>query len=444
MPDAQTTTRKIIHFLTNDIWRVENDDLTKPKAIFLKPLRILLITIKGYIRDNCALRASALTFYSLLSVVPVVAMAFGIAKGFGLDQGLEKQLYLRFAGHEEVLAKIIDFARSLLENTKGGLIAGIGVVVLFWSSIKVLSHIEGTLNHIWKVSPRSFVRKFADYIAIMIFSPLLVIVSSSANVFITTQVKAITGKMALLQAASPFIFMMLKLLPFGLIWLLFIMIYMVMPNTRVRFKSAFLAGIICGSIYQISQEIYISAQLLVSNHNAIYGSFAALPLFLIWLQLSWMIVLLGAEIAYAHQHADRHTIAIDYQNTSTDFRRRQALHILRLIINRFKEGLAPPTAPQISESLKLPFILVAQMIDQLRKSGLVSALEVKKSDGPAYQPARDIHSITVASALEALDKQGRIDPAAENDPEFVNLSQAVEEIRGEMNRSSANRLVKDL
>ena len=227
---ARAVVSKIIAFFSSVIWQLDRDNLPRSRSIFLKPARIALLSIKGFINDQCTLRASALTFYSLLSVVPVVAMAFGISKGFGLEQRLEKQLFLRFAGQEEVISKIIDFARALLENTKGGLIAGIGVALLFWSAIKVLSHIEGALNAIWKVRARSSIRKFSDYLAIMLISPLLIIVSSSANVFITTQVKAITGKLALLQAASPVIVLMLKLLPFALLWLLFILIYMVLAE----------------------------------------------------------------------------------------------------------------------------------------------------------------------------------------------------------------------
>ncbi len=443
MPHAAV--ERIIQFFTADIWRLNKEDLSKPRAICLKPLRLAVMTIRGYVRDNCALQASALTFYTLLSIVPVVAMAFGISKGFGLEQRLEKQLYLRFAGQEEVLSKVIDFARSLLENTKGGLIAGIGVALLFWSAVKVLSNIENTFNHIWKVSGRSSIRKFTDYLAIMIISPLLVVVSSSVNVYITTQVTAMTGKLALLHAASPVIFSLLKLLPFGLIWLLFILIYAVMPNTQVRLSSALLAGVTGGTIYQITQGVYISAQVLVSRYNAIYGSFAALPLFLIWLQLSWMIVLLGAEIAYAHQNINHLSMAGRYQKSTPDLRRRYALHILRLIIQRFSRGEPPLSADQISQTLEMPVVTVTRLLEDLRESSLVSAVEgIKNTGPPKYQPARDIHTITVASVLEALDKRGANSRPNLHGPEFTIVSQVVDEIQAEMKQSPKNRLVKDI
>jgi membrane protein len=442
---AHPIVEKIVRFFTVDMWCLNKAELSKARAMWLTSLRVTATAVKGYMRDNCALRASALTFYSLLSIVPVVALAFGIAKGFGLEQRLESLLHLRFAGQEEVISRIIDFARTLLENTKGGLIAGIGVLLLFWSAVKVLNHIEATLNHIWKVHARSTIRKFTDFLSIMIISPLLVVVSSSVNVYITAEITAITGKLALLQAASPVIFSLLKLLPFGLIWLLFILIYLVMPNTQVRFSSAFLSGIIAGSIYQILQGIYISAQVLVSRYNAIYGSFAALPLFLMWLQLSWMVVLLGAEIAYAHQHGGHFSIAADYRQVSMDIRRRYALHILRLVIGRFQEGQPPLTADQIAKALKLPYLMVSRLIDDLRKSRLVSAVRTEKNNGrPSYQPARDINSITIGSFLEALDKTGGTNWPAYDDPEFTRVSQALDEVQAAVRSSSADRLVKDL
>ncbi len=430
--------------LRNRIWRQDRDALPKLTALILRSLQILIEAVRGYIRNKCALHASALTFYSLLSVVPVAAMAFGIAKGFGLEDRLEKQLHLRFAGQEEVLSKIIDFARTLLDNTQGGLIAGIGVVVLFWSSIKVMSHIENTLNTIWSVSGRPFIRKFTNYLTILIISPLLVIVSSSVTVFIKTQVLAATERWAMLQTAGSIITMSLKLLPFGLIWLLFIMIYLVMPNTQVRLRSALIAGMIAGSLFQLTQGIYISAQVVVARYNAIYGSFAALPLFLIWLQLSWMVVLLGAQIAHAHQFPGNLTTGHDVRNSTPEFKKRCALFILHWIIQQFSDGAPPPTAGQISQHLALPYPFVEQMVGRLRQCGLISAVAVERSDEPAYQPAKDIHTIRIASVLDALDRVGRPAMPPHQQTEFDAITHAVETIQKEIDRCPANVLVKDI
>ncbi|MDA8138445.1 MAG: YihY family inner membrane protein [Desulfobacteraceae bacterium] len=446
MPDLLKTKDRIEHFLKTEIWRLSHGERTKTKAWLIKAMQILLLAIQNFIRDKCALRASALTFYTLLSVVPVAAMAFGIAKGFGLEHRLENQLYQQLAGHEAVVEKIITFARSLLQNTQGGLIAGIGVALLFWSAIKVLNHIETTLNEIWKVRSRSFIRMFTDYLTIMIVSPLVVVISSSVNVFIKTQVTTIAGKVALLEMASPLIFFALKLLPYGLIWLLFILIYLVMPNTRVRFTSALVAGFVAGTVFQFSQTTYIHAQVLLARNNAIYGSFAALPFFLIWLQLSWMIVLFGAQVAYAHQHVGQYVMNLNDQEISVYTQKQYALWILYRIIQAFQSAQAPPTAEQLATHLRLSHGTVQRLLEHLRQCGLIAALQPANGEDEAFQPARDIHGLDIGQMLEAWDKAGNNERPAVPAPaeKFNQICKVLEEINDELRRSPANRLIKDL
>ena len=296
---------KILNFIKTDIWRIRLKDQPRKKTLLIKPLRIILLALRGFDENKCQLRASALTFYTLLSIVPVVAMAFGISKGFGLDKMLEKQLLEKLPGQQEVVTQIITFARTLLDNTKGGMIAGIGVAVLFWTVIKVLGNIEKSFNDIWGIKEaRSLGRRFSDYLSVMLLCPVLLIMSSGATVFLATQITLLTEKFAFLGVFAPAIFLIVKLLPFCVIWALFSFIYIFMPNTKVYFKSGLIAGIAAGTIYQVVQWIYINFQVGVSKYNAIYGSFAALPLFLVWLQLSWLIVLLGVEISFARQNVD--------------------------------------------------------------------------------------------------------------------------------------------
>ena len=297
--------RNILQFITTDIWRIRLKDIPRARSFFLKLLRIIILAVRGFDEDRCQLRASALTFYSLLSIVPVVAIIFGIAKGFGFQEGLEKELLDKFSEHQAVLVQVMEFAKSLLETTKGGLIAGIGLAVLFWTVIKVLGSIENSFNNVWGVKKsRPWSRKFTDYMSVLLIAPILFILSSSLMVFITSQVTFITEKFALLGYFSSLIFFLLKLLPYCIVWILFTFIYIFMPNTKVRFTSGLVGGIVAGTIYQLVQWGYIAFQVGVAKYNAIYGSFAALPLFLVWLQLSWLVVLFGAEICFSHQNVD--------------------------------------------------------------------------------------------------------------------------------------------
>jgi len=445
MSDILAVKSKIINFIEKDIWKIRSKDYSRSKSFFIKQLRILILAVRGFFEDNCILRASALTFYSLLSIVPVVAMAFGIAKGFGFQKLLEQQLYEKFPGQEEVMIQIVHYAHSLLENTKGGMIAGIGVAFLFWAVIKLLGNIERSLNAIWRINKlRTFGRKFSDYLSIIIISPILVILSSSVTVFITTQITLITEKIALLGIFNPFIFFILKLLPYGLVWILFIFTYIVMPNTQVNFSSGFVAGVIAGTIFQVGQWAYIFFQVGVARYNAIYGSFAALPLFLIWLQLSWFIVLFGAEISFSYQNVDSYEFEPDCQNISQIFKKLISLQIAHLVIKAFSRGEKPPTASKITQALEIPIRLVQQTLDELVEGGIFSYAETKENNELFYQPARDINGITIKSIIEALERRGVDNITVAQTSELKILSETLQAFSDVIEKSPSNRLLKDI
>jgi len=445
MTDILALKTKIINFIRVEIWRIRAKDLSRTKYFFIKQLRILLLATRGFDKHKCPLNASALTFYSVLSIVPVVAMAFGIAKGFGYQKLLEKQMLEKFSGQEEVMNRVVGFANSLLDNTKGGMIAGIGIVFLLWTVLKLLSHIERSFNDIWDVKkPRTYGRKFSDYLSIMLISPILFILSSSVTVFITTQITMITQKVALIGMFNPVIFFMMKFTPYCLMWVLFIFMYILMPNTRVNFSSGMIAGVIAGTIFQIVQWAYVDFQVGVARYNAIYGSFAALPLFLIWIQVSWLIVLFGAEISFAYQYVDTYDFEPDRNHISPKFKKLLSLQIARLIISTFSKGQTPLTALKISQNLEIPIRLVQQILDELVDVGVLSTTELKENEALSFQPARDINFITIRSIIQALEQKGiDIIPVAQT-AELESLSEALKAMNDEIEKSSANRLLKDI
>lgn len=397
----------VLNFIKEDVWRIPARNMPKYKALLIKYLRILLLAFRGYNEDKVSLRSSALTFYSMLSVVPVVAMGFGIAKGFGFDKHLEKQLMENLSGQQEVLDWIIKFANRFLENTKGGIIAGIGVAVLFWSVMKVLGNIESSFNAIWQIrKSRVWFRKFSDYFSMMLIAPVLIILSTSSNVFITTQITRITSEVALLGMISPLISFLLKLVPYVLFWLVLTIVYMVMPNTKVSFKSAFIAGIISGTVFVFVQWAYIYFQVGVSKYNAVYGSFAALPLFLIWLQMSWLIVLFGAEISFAVQNVEKYEFEPDMHNLSTFSWRVLTLMVTHLLVKNFSTGEKAMTASEISKKLEIPIRSVRDIIYKLIDSGIISEINTQYEKENAYQPAQDINNLSVSYVLNAIDHNG--------------------------------------
>ena len=447
LKDIDAWLNKMIDFVTVDIWRLRLEDLPFGKSFLIKQVRIILLTLSGFNEDKCFFRASSLTFNTLLSIVPVVAILFGVAKGFGFEAVLQREILEKFPGQaqQQVLTKVIGFAQSLLGTAKGGIIAGIGTVILLWSVINVLSHIEASLNDIWEIKEhRSWGRKFSDYLALMLLSPLLFIVSSSATVFVTTQITQLTSRIALLGIISPLIFLSFKLIPYVLIWILFTIIYILMPNTKVNFKAGLMAGVIAGTIFQIVQWAYINFQIGAAKYNAIYGSFAALPLFLMWVQISWWVVLFGAELSFANQNVSTYEYEPDAKNVSPAFKKLLTLQIAHLLVKNFVEGNLPLTDTEISSLLKMPIRLVHSILYDLVQSRVISETRTDEDQKFGYQPARDISTITIQYVIDAIDQNGTNSIPVARTEEFETLSHALEKFRDEMEASPANKLLKDI
>jgi membrane protein len=445
MPGITPIIKRLVNFLKNDIWRLRLSGFGLLTSTGIRLLRMILLAVRGFYEDKLPLRASALTLYSLLGLVPVLAMAFGIAKGFGFEAILEKRLLENFPGQEDIINQLMGYAISLLQSTRGGLMAGIGVAVLLWTVIQVLGHIEDSFNDIWGIKgSRSLARKFADYLSVMLIGPVLLILSGSATVFITTQITSIMEKVSLLGLISPVIYFLLKLLPYGLIWILFTVIYMLMPNIRVKLSSGLAAGVIAGTCFQVAQWLYINFQIGAARYNAIYGSFAALPLFLAWLQISWTIVLIGAEISFAHQNADAFEFEPDSHHISLFHKKRIALCLSHQLVQNFATGQSPLTAVDLSQQLEIPIRLVRQILRELAESGLFSVTYVENDEEPAYQPAKDIHQLTILTVLNALDARGGHDIHIKETPALGAISEALRTFAALIKDAPQNKLLKDI
>lgn len=435
--------KKTRDFIKHDIWRIRRTKLPPGKSFFLNLLRVLILSIRSFDEDKCALHASALTFYTMISIVPVAAMAFGIAKGFGFEKMLVEQLRDKLAGHEDILANVIQFSHSLLQNTQGGVIAGIGLILLFWSVLQVLGQIENSFNDIWGIKQqRTIARKFGDYLSLMLICPVLIILSGSVTVFITTQVTLITEKVAILGNLSFLVFLLLKLLPYTLLWGVFTFLYIFMPNTKVRFSSGLLAGVITGTIYQVLQWVYITFQIGIASYNAIYGSFAALPLFMAWLQLSWRVVLYGAEISFAHQNVDTYEFEPDARQASHRIKTLLSLQITHHLIRNFIRREKPLTDRDISNQLEIPIRLVNEILFDLVKCRIVSVTDTEGERG--YQPALDINALSIQYVIDAMEQQGANTMPFAHTPEFETLSVLLDTFGKTIERLPDNKLLKDL
>ena len=439
---------RIIYFFRIGIWEIRLKNLHPIKALGIRYLRVILLASRGFMRDGCQKTASVLTYYSLLNVVPVVAVAFAVAKGFGLEKLIEKQI-LQMAEkanwQADITTQIISFSHNLLNQAKGGLIAGVGIVLLLWTVISIMGKIEESLNEIWEIKkPRTLIRKFSDYMAMMVLGPVLLIISSSATILVASQVKVIVNKIAVLGVFSKVIFFLLNLLPYASIWVLLTMLYLIMPNTKIPIKSAILGGIVAGTITQIVQWIYIKFQIGAASYGAIYGSFAALPLFLGMLQMSWMIVLLGAEIAYANEHYETFGFYPDYSRMSVYSKKILMLRIFHLLTKKFSLGEKPLSVSQIAHTLEIPVRLVRQLLHELSEVGLVVETSKGITGEVAYQPGRSIENITVKLALDEHEKYGITKIPDYQSDEAEKILKYLKDISETIEKSPANVRLKEI
>ncbi len=435
---------RFIHFFNQTIRQTRRDERPVIQWLLIRLVRTLILSVQGFVGHLNMLRASALTFYTLMSLVPVAAMAFGIAKGFGFEHRLQQELLEDFAAQQEVVEQVIGFAQNMLDNTKGGMIAGIGVIVLFWAVIRLLSNIENAFNYIWGVRSRTLIRKLSDYLTIMLICPVLMIMSSSVTVFITSQVSAISSRYELLEMFGPVIYTGLTFLPYTLIWLLFTFIYIIMPNTKVRIQGALLAGVLAGSAYQIVQASYIHFQIFVAKYNAIYGSFTALPLFLMWLQISWFIVLFGAEISHASQNSKYAAHTGEGEEMSISQIQFLALAVCHHVVRLFHQNRPAQNIKEIADELLLSPILVDKLSNLLVKANILIRVDTNAKNEKALQPARDIGDLKVSTVIAALEDVGSSKHLISHFPEEGVLLEMFSAFRSELDQSDTNRLVKNI
>ncbi|MCH9697631.1 MAG: YihY/virulence factor BrkB family protein [Gammaproteobacteria bacterium] len=416
---------QLSRFVQEDIWLLSDKDLSVQQRFGVNLLKVILLSIQGFKKDDCPLRASALTLYTLLSIVPVIALLFGVAKGFGFEKKLEERLLEQASEHDTMMLQVIEFSQNMLANTKGGVVAGIGIIVLFWSVIKVIGNIEESFNFIWKIhKDRPLARKLSDYLSLMMLAPVLMIASSSINVFIKTKITWLIEVIQLPEFGTKLVLFAMGFTPLLILSLLFTFIFLFMPNQKVSIKAGVIAGIVTAILYQMVQSAYLSLQIGVSSYNAIYGSFAALPLFLIWLQIGWMVVLFGCEIAFFVHNFESYRHNKKFSNLSFALKKSIAVQVLHAIISRFSNGQQAPDTVTIASELQLPVSIVQSSLSALEDCGLAVALNADDNEEVCFQPGRDINKISIASVKEALETSGQnVVPGTKSDQQITRINQ---------------------
>jgi len=429
-------------FLEVDLWRIKFKPLPRGKKFFYGLLKVTFISVKEFINDKCAEKASALTYLSMLSLVPVLAMIFGIAKVFGIRELMEKELERYFSGQTEILNQVQPYVDKMLNTASGGVVAGISAVFLIYTVIRLLMNIEAAFNDMWDIKKnRRWERKISDYVAVILLGPVLLIVASSATVFVKDTIQDFVISLEFLGQLKSGITFLLKLLPYTILWFLLFGLYLIFPNTRVKVFPALVAGIVAGTLYQLNQQAFISLQFAFARYDAIYGSIAFLPLFLIWLQISWLIVLLGAEVCYAIQYANQWEMNSEALKISYNHRRKLTLLLLYRIIKRFEKGSGGLSLRELAEKVNVPRKYVVDICHDLEKSGLITRIE---TDETAFHPGFDIHQMDLHTILTKLEMQGMGDFDSKRSKTFESIEASLEEIADKWRKSKSNILLKDL
>ena len=423
---------KILYDLLSPISRIPGLGWT------VRPLKLIIYTLEGLMAHGTMDMSAALTFYTLISLVPVLALVFAVVKSFGLAESLVENLYSLLPQMPEVVDYVVDFATKALARTRGGLMATVSLVTLFWAVIRMFESIEANFNKIWEVkSTRNLVRKYSDYITVVIIAPLLWIVATSIGSY-AREMLGVDGSVWL-QVGS-------KVLSLLVVCAMFTLIYMVIPNCKVRLHSATLAGLMAGTCFFLFQALYVYLIKWMTSYNAIYGSFAALPLFMLWMQNSWSILLIGCELSFAIQNEKRFDEERTLPSLSHDVGRKLMLATVAYVARAFRRGEGAVPMIAIREQLSLPTRTVSKLISTLVAAEVLNEVRCDEEEyDVAYAPARDVTTLRVSDVLEAIDNyaDGATEPMCHS-VEARRAEECVEALKLALREADSNELVINL
>ena len=395
---------RLITFMTTDIWRFKKGDVSPLRYLLLGVLKKVTLAVRFFTTKKVTSRAAALTYSTLLAIVPIMAVVFAIARGFGFSKYIEIWFRDSLSSQPQTAEIIIGFVNSYLVHTKSGVFLGIGFVFMLYTVLMLVSNIEDTFNEIWQVKKsRSVFRTITDYLAMVFLFPILVVLSSGMSIFLATIAKNIPDFLMLGSAVR----VLIDLIPYVLMASVFVALYIFMPNTKVQVRHVIAPGILAGIAMQALQFVYINSQVFLSSYNAIYGSFAALPLFMLWMQISWTICLFGAELCYTNQNLDYY----DYDAHSSEISHRYKLLLCAMLMSRicrrFIEGKKPYTALELRKETSIPIRFVKDLVYELTEAGmLIEVTSDEKGEESRFMPAEDVRNMTLGMMIDRLEANG--------------------------------------
>ena len=394
--------KRIVSFFRYDIWKIQRGDVSTPVFYLVNIARTVILAARSFVDSRITRTAAALSFSTIMAVVPMVAVVFAIARGFGFSKHIETWFRDLLVSQPQVAETIIGFVNSYLVNVKSGIILGFGLIVMLYTVVMLISSVEMAFNDIWNVkNQRGLMRTVIDYVAFFFLLPIVIVLTSGVTIFVS----AISEQLN--ELVAPIVRFLISASPYVIMSVIFTLVYMLMPNTKVNFSSAVWPGILAGFAMQMLQLLYIHSQVWVTSYNAIYGSFAALPLFMLWVQFSWIICLFGAHLCYTNQNMEQLS-PVPYNNKiAHENKLMLSAVILAIICQRFANGEKPATTMALKKKTNIPAHIVANILGALQEAGLiVDVTGGNKDKSQAYMPAQDIAAITVGNMVKRLDTVG--------------------------------------
>ena len=385
------------------IWTVNERALTPMRQRLLRMAKRIAITVECINRNNIMSFASALTYSSLMAAIPILAIIFAVARGFGFGPAMEEKVRGSLQVSPELTDKVFEFANSYLEHTKSGVFIGVGLIVLLYTLVSLTSNIETAFNTIWYVpSSRNIYRRMMDYISIFLLLPFIIVISSGLNLFMMTFRSLLPNY----QFVNDTVEWGVHLMPTFFVCTGLILLYTYIPNTEVKLRHAIWPGILAGLIFMGVQYFYFHYQIKLSSYNAIYGTFAAIPLFMLWLHISWMICLTGGQLCYANQSLDKYALERNSTDLSRRYRDSLSLLLMSRICKRFANGTTPYTEHTLAQDTQLPEMLVHKLLSEMVNMNLLAEMHDEKGQSTQYLPAIDIHRMTVKMVMKRMDSYG--------------------------------------
>ena len=299
-------TRRLKSFFRDDIWELNLEEFSKAKARFIKYLKVAAITIKTFSSEKIGFQAVALSFFSTMSVVPFVAIIFAITDGFGLAETLKDLLYQYFTNSQQTIDVVLGFAQNIIDTAKSSAVGLVSSLLFAWIVVWMMMNVERVFNNVWRVQKsRSLLRRISVIIAMLIVSPFVVFVFFGGAMMYSHALTSLgldVGDLTIFKTLLTWVL-------FGAVaTFTFSAMYKFIPNAEVNYMDALRAAIPAGIAFAAVNYLYLETQVMVTRMNGIFGAFAAVPLFMVWINIGWFIILIGSELSYAFQHVDSYNI----------------------------------------------------------------------------------------------------------------------------------------